>query len=289
MAEKKELDAISGVETTGHEWDGIKELNNPLPRWWLYVLYATIVWAIGYWIVMPAWPTLTGYTKGVLGHSQRDLVAEQIEAAQDAQADLRAAIVAKDPAEIVKDETLLEYALAGGKAAFGDNCAPCHGSGAAGSPGYPNLNDDSWLWGGTLDDIYTTVRHGIRADDEETRSGDMPAFVADGMLESQQANDAVEFVLSLSGRSEDAEAAKRGGEVFADNCAACHGEDGTGDQSFGAPNLADDLWLYGGDRETIATTVAKGRHGVMPSWEGRLDPVTIKQLVVYVHSLGGGQ
>jgi len=179
--------------------------------------------------------------------------------------------------------------LAGGKAAFGDNCAPCHGSGAAGSPGYPNLNDDSWLWGGTLDDIYTTVRHGIRADDEETRSGDMPAFVADGMLESQQANDAVEFVLSLSGRSEDAEAAKRGGEVFADNCAACHGEDGTGDQSFGAPNLADDLWLYGGDRETIATTVAKGRHGVMPSWEGRLDPVTIKQLVVYVHSLGGGQ
>jgi len=289
VAEKKELDAISGVETTGHEWDGIKELNNPLPRWWLYVLYATIVWAIGYWIVMPAWPTLTGYTKGVLGHSQRDLVAEQIEAAQDAQADLRAAIVAKDPAEIVKDETLLEYALAGGKAAFGDNCAPCHGSGAAGSPGYPNLNDDSWLWGGTLDDIYTTVRHGIRADDEETRSGDMPAFVADGMLESQQANDAVEFVLSLSGRSEDAEAAKRGGEVFADNCAACHGEDGTGDQSFGAPNLADDLWLYGGDRETIATTVAKGRHGVMPSWEGRLDPVTIKQLVVYVHSLGGGQ
>jgi len=289
VAEKKELDAISGVETTGHEWDGIKELNNPLPRWWLYVLYATIVWAIGYWIVMPAWPTLTGYTKGVLGHSQRDLVAEQIEAAQDAQADLRAAIVAKDPAEIVKDETLLEYALAGGKAAFGDNCAPCHGSGAAGSPGYPNLNDDSWLWGGTLDDIYTTVRHGIRADDEETRSGDMPAFVADGMLESQQANDAVEFVLSLSGRSEDAEAAKRGAEVFADNCAACHGEDGTGDQSFGAPNLADDLWLYGGDRETIATTVAKGRHGVMPSWEGRLDPVTIKQLVVYVHSLGGGQ
>lgn len=289
MAEKKELDAYSGVETTGHEWDGIKELNNPLPRWWLYVLYACILWAIGYWIVMPAWPTLSGYTKGVFGHSQRNLVAEQIEAAHDAQADFRAALLNEDPAEILKDQNHLEFALAGGKAAFGDNCAPCHGSGAAGASGYPNLNDDSWLWGGNLDDILTTVRYGIRAEHDETRVGDMPAFVADGMLDRQQANDVTEYVLAFSGRAEDAEAAKRGTEVFADNCAACHGENGKGDQDLGAPNLTDEIWLYGGDRETILTTLSNGRRGVMPAWEGRLDPVTIKQLVVYVHSLGGGQ
>jgi cytochrome c oxidase cbb3-type subunit 3 len=238
---------------------------------------------------MPAWPLVSSYTKGVFGHSQRNIVAEQIEAAQGAQAEFRAALLDKDLADILQDQTLLEFALAGGKAAFGDNCAPCHGSGASGAPGYPNLNDDSWLWGGTLDDIFTTVRYGIRADNDETRVGDMPAFVADEMLDQQQTRDVTEYVLSFSGRSENEAAAKEGAVVFADNCSACHGEDGTGDQTLGAPNLTDDIWLYGGDREAILATVAKGRHGVMPSWEGRLDPVTIKQLVVYVHSLGGGQ
>ena len=287
MAEKKDIDAISGIETTGHEWDGIKELNNPLPRWWLYVLYASIIWAIGYWIVMPAWPTFTGYTEGVIGFSQRDRVQQTIEAARDAQADLRAAILDNNPEAILQDEALLEFALAGGKAAFGDNCAPCHGSGAAGAPGYPNLNDDNWLWGGTLDDIATTINYGIRSGHPDTRESEMPAFLADGLLERQQVSDVVDHVLSFTDRAEDAEAAARGAEVYADNCAACHGEKGEGEQSLGAPNLSDGIWLYGSDRADILATVANSRRGVMPHWEGRLDPVTLKQLVVYVHSLGG--
>jgi cytochrome c oxidase cbb3-type subunit 3 len=289
VAENKEKDAITGVETTGHEWDGIKELNNPLPRWWLYVLYACIVWSIGYWIVMPAWPTFTGYTPGVIGHSQREIVAENVAAAQAAQSTFRDAILERDLEAIVQDAELLEFALAGGRAAFGDNCAPCHGSGAEGAPGYPNLNDDVWLWGGSLEDILTTITYGIRSDHDETRSNEMPAFLADGLLERQEVSDVVAHVLNFSGRAEDPEAATRGAEVYADNCAGCHGEAGHGEQALGAPDLTDSIWLFGGERADIMATVSNGRAGVMPHWQGRLDPVTIKQLVVHVHSLGGGQ
>ena len=289
MAENKEKDTITGVETTGHEWDGIKELNNPLPRWWLYVLYASIVWSIGYWIVMPAWPTFTGYTQGVIGHSQREIVAENVAAAQAAQSTLRDAILERDLEAILQDAELLEFALAGGRAAFGDNCAPCHGSGAEGAPGYPNLNDDVWLWGGGLEDILTTITYGIRTDHDETRSNEMPAFLAGGLLDRQEVSDVVAQVLGFSGRAEDQEAAARGAEVYADNCAGCHGEAGLGEQALGAPDLTDAIWLFGGERADIMATVSNGRGGVMPHWQGRLDPVTIKQLVVHVHSLGGGQ
>jgi cytochrome c oxidase cbb3-type subunit 3 len=289
VAEIKEKDAITGVETTGHEWDGIKELNNPLPRWWLYILYASIVWSIGYWIVMPAWPTFTGYTPGVIGHSQREIVAENVAAAQAAQSTFRDAILERDLEAILQDAELLEFALAGGRAAFGDNCAPCHGSGAEGAPGYPNLNDDVWLWGGGLEDILTTITYGIRSDHDETRSNEMPAFLADGLLERQEVSDVVAHVLNFSGRAEDPEAAARGAEVYADNCAGCHGETGHGEQALGAPDLTDSIWLFGGERADIMATVSNGRGGVMPHWQGRLDPVTIKQLVVHVHSLGGGQ
>jgi cytochrome c oxidase cbb3-type subunit 3 len=286
---EKEKDAISGVETTGHEWDGIKELNNPLPKWWIYVLYATIIWAIGYWIAMPAWLTISGYTKGVLGYSQRDRVATSIAEAQAGQAELRQAIAESDPAAIIDDSGLLEFALAGGASAFGDNCAPCHGRGAEGAIGYPNLNDDVWIWGGTPEDIHVTLKVGIRAGHEETRESEMPAFGRDQILSRAEINDVAEYVLSLSGAGEDATAAERGTLLFADNCAACHGEAGEGDQSLGAPNLADAIWLYGGDKASVVASISNSRAGVMPYWEGRLDDVTIKQLVVYVHSLGGGQ
>jgi cytochrome c oxidase cbb3-type subunit 3 len=289
MAKKHE--AATEPETTGHEWDGIHELNKPLPKWWLWTFYATIVWAIGYWLLMPAWPLVSTYTKGLLGYSQRERVAEQLEAAKAAQAVYRQQIAKSDLDAITANPDLLNFALAGGEAAFGDNCAPCHGRGAQGGFGYPNLRDDDWLWGGTLAAIHQTITHGIRANDPETRSpgAQMPAFGKMGVLQEPQIADVAEYVLSLSGRADDKEAAERGSKIFASTCAPCHGPEGKGNQAIGAPNLTDELWLYGGDKATIMNTIRGGRGGVMPAWGGRLDPETIKELAIYVHSLGGGQ
>jgi cytochrome c oxidase cbb3-type subunit 3 len=289
MAKKHEAAAES--ETTGHEWDGIHELNKPLPKWWLWTFYATIVWAIGYWLLMPAWPLVSGYTKGFLGYSQRERVAEQLQAAKAAQAVYRQQIADSDLDAIAANPELLNFALAGGEAAFGDNCAPCHGRGAQGGFGYPNLRDDDWLWGGTLAAIHQTITHGVRANDPKTRSpgAQMPAFGKMGVLQEPQIADVAEYVLSLSDRSDDKDAAERGSKIFASTCAPCHGPQGKGNQAIGAPNLTDELWLYGGDKATIMNTIRGGRGGVMPAWGGRLDPETIKELAIYVHSLGGGQ
>ena len=289
MAQKPDVDEITGIETTGHEWDGIKELNTPLPRWWLYVLYATIVWSIGYWILMPAWPLVSSYTKGFLGYSQRASVAQSIADATAAQSEFRDAIEKAALADIAQDANLLEFALAGGEAAFGDNCAPCHGRGAQGAKGYPNLNDDDWIWGGSLDEIHDTLKFGIRSDHDETRSNEMPAFLRDGLLERPQVTDVASYVLSLSGSEEDSEAVARGEEIYIEQCAACHGDDAGGLVELGAPNLRDGIWLYGGDKGAVVETISNSRAGVMPYWQGRLDEVTLKQLAIYVHSLGGGQ
>lgn len=286
----KEIDHVTGVETTGHTWDGnLKELNKPLPKWWVYVLYATIVWSIGYWILYPAWPTLDGYTKGVLDYQQRTVVTEQVKAAKDEQAKYFEQITAKSLDEIAQDQVLLPFVMAGGAAVFGDNCGPCHGKGAQGAVGYPNLNDDDWLWGGTLDAIHETILHGIRSGHDEARDMAMPKFGQDDMLKPAQIADIAQYVLSLSGKAADDAMAKKGKELFAENCSACHGEDGKGNIEMGAPNLTDGIWLYGGSPEQIAKSIETGRGGVMPAWTGRLDPATIKMLTVYVHSLGGGK
>ncbi|MBI3676601.1 MAG: cytochrome-c oxidase, cbb3-type subunit III [Proteobacteria bacterium] len=286
---KKDVDQHSGTETTGHEWDGIRELNTPLPRWWLGIFYATIVWAVGYWVVMPAWPLVNGYTHGVLNHSQRADVAKAVEMLKASRRASEARLSKAGLTTIQNDPDLLQFAMAEGKAAFGDNCAPCHGSGGQGHKGYPNLNDDVWLWGGTLGDIQHTITVGVRSVSPDTRQSQMPAFGRDGILKDAQIGDVTEFVLSLSGRSADAKAIARGKKVFADNCVACHGERGLGNRAFGAPNLADRDWLYGGTREDIRSQIELGRGGVMPTWGGRLSPETIKALAVYVHSLGGGE
>ncbi|HEX2447856.1 MAG TPA: cytochrome-c oxidase, cbb3-type subunit III [Methyloceanibacter sp.] len=282
-------DTVGEPETTGHEWDGIQELNKPLPKWWLYVFYATIVWSIGYWLLMPSWPLLSSYTKGWLGYSQRARVADQLEASRAAKAEYRDKIAASDLAAINADPELLRFALAGGEAAFGDNCAPCHGRGAQGAFGYPNLRDDSWLWSGTLDGIQQTIMHGIRADDPKTRTSAMPAFGKTGLLPPAQINDVAEYVLSLSGGAQDQQAAERGAAIFAKNCVVCHGPQAKGDHKLGAPDLADELWLYSGDKATIVATIHGGRSGLMPTWVNRLDPETIKELSIYVHALGGGE
>lgn len=286
----KEIDSVTGVETTGHVWDGdLKELNKPLPRWWLYVLYACIVWAIGYWFFYPAWPTMNGYTKGVLDYSQRGEVSKEVAAAKAAQATYFEQIAATPVGEIEKNQELLPFVMAGGAAVFGDNCGPCHGKGGGGAIGYPNLNDDDWLWGGTPEAIERTIQHGIRSGDPEARDMAMPRFGLDGLLKPAEIVDTAQFVLSLSGRSTDPAAAERGKKIFADNCTACHGEDAKGNQEVGAPNLTDGIWLYGGKLADIEKTIETGRGGVMPYWTGRLDPVTIKMLAAYVHSLGGGK
>lgn len=278
------------VETTGHEWDGIEEMNRPLPRWWLWTFYATIVWAIGYWVLMPAWPLVSSYTKGFLGYSQRERVAEEVAQAKAAKAAFREKIAVSDLEAINEDPELLRFALAGGEAAFGDNCAPCHGRGAQGAVGYPNLRDDSWLWGdGTIDSIHETILHGIRADDPKTRVNQMPAFGRTGILSDAKVNDAAEYVLSLSGRSLDKAAAERGAKIYAEACAVCHGPEGKGNSALGVPNLADELWLYTGDKRTVMESIRNGRAGVMPAWSTRLDPETIKELAIYVHALGGGR
>lgn len=291
--DKKDIDEISGVETTGHEWDGLKELNNPLPRWWVWVFIVTIIWSIWYFVVYPAWPTLgkdnqggtlgsSGYTQyGELEKSQAEIVARQekyLARFENATLD-----------EIMNDPELYAFAVAGGKSAFKDNCATCHGTGAEGGKGYPNLNDDDWLWGGQLAEIHQTLEYGVRADNWDTRISDMPAFGVDKLLNTEEINDVVDYVLSLSGGVNGRGDIAKGAVIFQEQCASCHGADGKGMHETGAPNLSDKIWLYGGDRETIYETVYYARRGMMPAWNERLDENTIKQLAVYVHELGGGE
>jgi cytochrome c oxidase cbb3-type subunit 3 len=286
---RKDVDEISGTETTGHEWDGIKELDTPMPRWWLGMFWATIVWAIGYWIVYPAWPGISSYTHGVLDHSQRDEVMANVAALKAARAGQEKALAKASLADIQKNPDLLQFAMAEGKTAFGDNCAPCHGAGGQGAHGYPNLNDDVWLWGGKLSDIQHTITVGVRSTSPETRQSQMPAFGRDGVLKPAQVDDLVEYVVHISGRPADARAIRRATALFADNCAACHGPDGKGNHTMGAPNLTDNEWEYGPTRDDIRDQIWNGHGGVMPTWGGRLSPEEIKALAVYVHNLGGGE
>jgi len=286
---KREIDQPTGVETTGHEWDGIKELDKPLPRWWLLTFYASIVWAIGYWVIYPAWPTLNGYTRGVIGYSQRTVVTEELAEARRAQAVFRDRIAATPLDKLKGDADLLRFAMAEGAASFQANCAACHGRGAQGFVGYPNLNDDEWLWGGSVDDIHKTISFGIRSDHKDARLSQMPRFGLDKMLDEAQIGDTAEFVLSLSGGSKQSAAVARGQKLYAENCASCHGDTGKGLQDQGAPDLTDAIWLYGGSRQAIVESIRTGRGGMMPAWTGRLDHVTLKSLAVYVHSLGGGK
>ncbi|MDX2158378.1 MAG: cytochrome-c oxidase, cbb3-type subunit III [Hyphomicrobiaceae bacterium] len=289
MTKKHEIDEVTGVETTGHEWDGIKELNKPLPRWWLLTFYASIVWAIGYWIVYPAWPLANGYTKGLWSYSQRATVASEVKAGVDAQAAMRAQLDKTTLGEVKKNPELLRFAMAAGAASFQTNCAPCHGRGAQGFVGYPNLNDDDWLWGGTVDEVHKTIQVGIRNGDDQARAVAMPRFGLDKLLDDKQIAAVTEQVLALSGKPHDKAALDAGSKVYKEQCASCHGDDGKGKIDQGAPNLTDGIWLYGGSREAIVESVRTGRGGVMPAWAPRLDAATVKSLAVYVHSLGGGK
>ncbi|MGC3938860.1 cytochrome-c oxidase, cbb3-type subunit III [Roseobacter sp. EG26] len=274
--------------TTGHSWDGIEEFDNPMPRWWLWTFYATILWGVIYTIAYPAWPLVSSATAGLLGYSTRAEVAAEIAAVEEANAGINVQLASAELTEIASDATLNGYAVSAGAAVFRTWCAQCHGSGAAGFKGYPNLLDDDWLWGGDIEAIHTTISHGIRnEEDEDARYSEMPAFGE--ILEEEEIAQVVNYVLELSGAEADPALAGPGAEVFADNCSACHGENGMGDREQGAPNLSDAIWLYGGDAETLTETVTYSRYGVMPPWTQRLTEAQIRAVSLYVHQLGGGE
>jgi len=287
MAKDGRKDELSGAKTTGHEWDGIEELNIPAPRWWLITWLVSIIFSLGYMYFYPTWPSPDGNTKGSLEWTsvkQMEESMQEIVAKKAKYIDQLAK--AKTLEEIRDNEELYEFAIAGGKSAFALNCSTCHGSGAAGAKGYPNLNDDDWLWGGSMTEIKDSISYGIRSEHDDTRISEMPAFGKDELLTPQEISKVADFVVSLStgeGYSD------QGKEIFAENCASCHGEKGKGDRDFGAPNLTDPIWLYGSDKKDIIETISFSRKGVMPTWMGKLDDITIKQLTLYVHSLGGGE
>jgi cytochrome c oxidase cbb3-type subunit 3 len=286
----EQIDAITGVSTTGHTWDDIQELNNPLPRWWLWTFYITIVWAIAYCIAYPAWPLVSSYTKGILGWQSREAVVQDLDALKALRAGMTAKLAQASVEEIRQDPELFAFARAQGKAAFGDNCAACHGAGGGGAKGYPNLNDDDWLWGGSLPEIEQTIRYGARFSADKGHQGTMPAFGRDGMLKRQELSQVADYVRSLSGLpTEKGTDLVAGAKLFTDNCAACHGDKGQGSRDLGAPNLADQIWLFGSDKAVIMDGLWNGRGSVMPAWHDRLDDTTVKALTVYVHSLGGDQ
>ena len=286
---KIEHDEITGTATTGHEWDGIKELNTPLPKWWLWTFYGTVIWGLAYTVAYPAWPLINGATPGLLGYSSRGAVERDIAEAEAVNAPLDAQLMSVDIASIAEDPDMLRYAIAGGGAVFRNNCSQCHGAGGQGAlGGYPNLVDDDWLWGGTTEEIYQTVTHGIRYEaDPDTRFSQMPAF--GDILEADEIAGLAEYVLSLSGADHDADLAAAHQQTFIDNCSACHGEDGKGMRDQGAPNLTDGIWLYGGDRDTIVATITNARYGIMPAFQNRLTDAEIRKVAVYVHGLGGGE
>jgi cytochrome c oxidase cbb3-type subunit 3 len=289
--DKHDVDALTGTSTTGHVWDGIRELNTPLPRWWLWLFYATIIWSIGYWIAYPAWPLLSSFTAGTLGWQSRQAVVRDLDTLKAQRGPMVGRLAAASFQEIMADPQLLELARAQGRPAFAENCAPCHGAGGGGARGYPSLVDDEWIWGGSIDDIAETIRNGVRSGAADARSGAaMPAFGRDGLLKRPEIESVADYVRSLSRLPVGAKADVAAGQkIYADNCAVCHGDDARGKRELGAPSLVDAVWLYGADRAVLVEGIWNGRGGVMPAWAGRLDETTIRSLAVYVHSLGGGE
>lgn len=288
MPTKIEKDVVTGTNTTGHEWDGLKELNTPLPKWWLYLLYATIVWAAVWFVLYPSVPGITGYFPGLLGYSQRAAVNAEVRAIAAQRADTMDKIKALSFAEIRKDPQLMAAAETAGRIAFANNCQPCHGAGGGGQPGYPALAAGGWIWGGSLNTIEQTIAYGIRSGDDKARDSQMLRFGVDGILKPDEIQKVADYVMTLYGKPTDRDVSA-GRKLFADDCAVCHGEGGQGDREKGAPQLASRVHLYGDSRDAVVAQINAPRMGVMPAWHTRLDEATIKSLALYVHSLGGGE
>jgi cytochrome c oxidase cbb3-type subunit 3 len=286
---KIEKDSVTGHATTGHEWDGLRELNRPLPKWWLYLLYGTLVWGIGYCLLYPSFPGVRGYFHGLLGYSQRAALDADVARIAEQRAGAMDRIRSLSFQEIRNDPQLLAVAETAGRITFANNCQPCHGAGGGGNPGYPALAAGNWLWGGTLADIQQTVTHGIRSGDPDARISQMPRFGVDGVLKPAEIEQVADYVAGLFGQPIAGRDTAAGKQLFADNCAICHGAEGQGNREVGGPRLAARAHLYGDDRTAIVAQVNNPRAGVMPNWSTRLDAATIKSVALYVHALGGGE
>jgi cytochrome c oxidase cbb3-type subunit III len=290
MSDHNEIDSVSGVETTGHSWDGIKELNNPLPRWWLWTFYLCIAFAAVYSILYPAWPGLNSASKGIWNWSSRADIRHELDATEQAKTEQFVQIKSHDINTILADEKLRGFAVVAGSSIFKTRCATCHGSGAQGSSGFPNLNDNAWLWGGKPDQILQTITHGIRdTSDPNTQTSQMPAFGKDNLLKSEEISAVANFVRQISKQEADPKLAAVGASVFKSNCASCHGDAGDGNIKFGAPKLNDAIWAYSGDLAAIERQINNPRHGMMPAWGNKLGETSVKEVAAYVYSLGGGE
>ncbi|MGB3643781.1 MAG: cytochrome-c oxidase, cbb3-type subunit III [Mesorhizobium sp.] len=284
-------DPVTGRTTTGHEWNGIEELETPIPRVVFAFLAATFVFAVICWVLYPTWPLGSTFTKGLTGFDQRNLVTEQVAKAEAGVAEQWAGkVTSMSYADIEADPALMHPVKEAGRRLFEDNCAACHGVNATGGPGFPDLAAKAWLWGGDPETIEETIRVGINSTNDDTRTSQMLAFGRDAMLDRTQIQNVVAYVRSLSGAlptEGNADRIEAGKQVFADNCVACHGEDAKGSHDTGAPNLTDNSWIYGGDEQSVYTSVYSGRQGHMPHWDSRLSPLQIKLLTLYVHTLPG--
>ncbi|MBY5435393.1 cytochrome-c oxidase, cbb3-type subunit III [Rhizobium leguminosarum] len=288
----EEVDPVTGRKTTGHIWNGIKELDTPVPRGVLLFLIITHLFAILWWILYPTWPLGSTYTRGLIGTGQKQAVERKIVEADASRAPWIKKIETSSFDEIRADEKLMEKVNSSGRQLFGDNCAACHGRDGKGGRDYPDLTDDDWIWGGEPDKIVQTMTVGVNTTHSQSRVSQMPAFGTDEMLDRKQVSDVAAYVYSLSNSSAEAIDASQiaaGRQVFMTTCVACHGEDAKGKQDVGAPNLTDRQWIYGGGIERIIQSIHGGRQGHMPTWDERLSPAEIKVLALYVNKLGGGQ
>jgi cytochrome c oxidase cbb3-type subunit 3 len=287
-----ERDPHTGHKTTGHEWNGIKELNTPVPKAVWFFLILTGLFSVGYWILMPAWPTGVSYTRGLLGVSDSGRVRTQREASTLARADWYKQLEATSYDQLLADPAAMDRVRSEGARLFGDNCAACHGTGGRGGHGFPSLADQDWLWGGAPETVAETIRVGVNSAHPQTRVSEMIAFGAGGILNATQVTNAADYVLSLSDPAvaKARPASVRAGQVvYEANCVPCHGADARGNQTLGVPNLTDAAWINGGGWPAIYSTISGGRKGEMPSWESRLSPAERKLLALYVLDLGRHQ
>lgn len=286
----KDIDTTTGIETTGLEWDGLKELNNPLPKWWVIIFLICCIWAIFYWIIFPSWPIYfsegeRGGTRGVIGWTQYNKLDEEISKIKELKKDYLEVFRENSYEEIFKNEKIYAFSIAGGKSAFKNYCSTCHGIGGEGRIGYPNLNDDDWIWGGSIEKIEQTIKFGIRADHENTRYSEMPSFI--DIFTEKQIEELATYIVKLN-KNENIESSTD--ELFKESCGTCHLENGRGNQEIGGPNLVDSIWLYSnGEIFEIMNQLKNPKHGNMPAWVERLNEDTIRQISIYVYSLGGGE
>ena len=256
-------------KTMGHTFDGIEEYDNPLPKWWMYMFVGTCIFALAYYALYPG----LGNYKGLLGWTQVNQWEKEVQTAEEKYGPIFEAYAATPIDELVQDAEAMKV----GQRLFANNCAVCHGSAGRGAIGFPNLTDDDWLYGGTEEAIKATLING--------RMGNMPAKGLNPAMTNAQVDDMVHYLLSFSDRSDNAEAAERGAAMYQTACAACHGADAKGNQAIGAPNLTDNIWLYGSTPKRISHTLLYGRAGVMPAQLERLGEEKIHLLTAYVKSL----